>query len=194
MIRQTWTVERMIKDGQNIFDFEYPFYDETKRKDFETNFIENFLFDEIAHETPARFKKRLALRFRLIMPYWNKVFEANNLEQRILNNYDVEETFTKTSNNNGTSTNNNTNKNLFSDTPTTKVDFENVDYFSSITKDIGSNTNTSSDNGAENWTRKMTGNIGVATDADAVVNYTNSLRQIEIEIFNQCQDLFMGVY
>ena len=40
----------------------------------------------------------------------------------------------------------------------------------------------------------MEGNIGVQTDADAIIKYWQSLRQIEIEIFKQCDDLFMGVY
>jgi hypothetical protein len=77
-----------------------------------------------------------------------------------------------------------------------------VDYFSNIVKDIGSGTsNTTASNSinannnrTENWTRTMEGNIGVQTDADAIIKYWQSLRQIELEIFKQCDDLFMGVY
>lgn len=206
----TWTLGKMIEDGQEIFDFDYPFYSEERRKQFEQHFIEHFYFDEIGQETPARFKHRLKIKLNLIMPYWNKIFLADELEQRILDNYSVTETYTSNIENSSSAINENSvntsnesiNKNLESETPVTKVDFDQVDYFSNIVKDIGSgtsnttasNTHNVNDNRRESWTRKMDGNIGVQTDADAIIKYWQSLRQIEIEIFNQCNSLFMEVY
>lgn len=194
MEQTTLTLGDIIENDVNIFDFDYPFYSETYRKTFEQHFIDHFYFDEIGQETVSRFKQRLKIKFNLIMPYWNKIFLADALEQRILDNYDVTETYTRNVLNNTNATNENVNKNLASDTPTTKVDFNQVDFFSSIVKDIGSNTSNVKGDSKENWTRKMQGNIGVQTDADAIIKYWQSLRQIEIEIFNQCDDLFMGVY
>lgn len=40
----------------------------------------------------------------------------------------------------------------------------------------------------------MSGNIGIQTDADSIIKYFSSLRKIEIEIFTECNDLFMEVY
>ena len=194
MEQTTLTLGELIENNVNIFDFEYPFYSEEYRKTFEQHFIDHFYFDEIGQETASRFKQRLKIKLNLIMPYWNKIFLADELEQRILDNYDVTETYTRDVINNTNATNENVNKNLASDTPTTKVDFEKVDFFSSIVKDIGNNTSNVSGDSKENWTRKMQGNIGVQTDADAIIKYWQSLRQIEKEIFNQCDDLFMGVY
>ena len=152
MERTTLTLGEIIENNVNIFDFEYPFYSEDYRPTFERHFIEHFYFDEIGQETVAKFKQRLKIKFNLIMPYWNKIFLADELEQRILDNYDVTETYTSnienTSNGINQNTNNivnnnvsnvsteNTNKNLQSDTPVTKTDLEQVDYFSNITKDI----------------------------------------------------------
>ena len=194
MEKMTVTLGEIIENNVNIFDFEYPFYNEEYRKTFEQHFIDHFYFDEIGQETVARFKHRLRIKFNLIMPYWNKIFLADALEQRILDNYDVTETYTRDVINNTNATNENVNKNLASDTPTTKVDFEQVDFFTSIVKDIANNTSRVNGDSKENWTRKMQGNIGVQTDADAIIKYWQSLRQIEIEIFKQCDDLFMGVY
>ena len=194
MEKVTVTLGEIIENNVNIFDFEYPFYNEEYRKTFEQHFIDHFYFDEIGQETVARFKHRLRIKFNLIMPYWNKIFLADALEQRILDNYDVTETYTRDVINNTNATNENVNKNLASDTPTTKVDFEQVDFFTSIVKDIANNTSRVNGDSKENWTRKMQGNIGVQTDADAIIKYWQSLRQIEIEIFKQCDDLFMGVY
>lgn len=226
MERTTLTLGEIIENNVNIFDFDYPFYSEEYRPTFERHFIEHFYFDEIGQETVAKFKQRLKIKFNLIMPYWNKIFLADELEQRILDNYDVTETYTSnienTSNGINQNTNNivnnnisnvsteNTNKNLQSDTPITKTDFEQVDYFSNITKDINNgiinnSTNEESniksdtitnvnDNRIEKWTRTMQGNIGVQTDADAIIKYWKSLRQIENEIFKQCSNLFMEVW
>lgn len=194
MERTTLTLGEIIENNVNIFDFEYPFYSEEYRPTFEQHFIEHFYFDEIGQETVAKFKQRLKIKFNLIMPYWNKIFLADNLEQRILDNYDVTETYTREVANNSTATNESTNKNLQSDTPVTKTDLEQVDYFSNIVKDIGNNTSNVNNNSLENWSRTMQGNIGVQTDADAIMKYWQSLRQIENEIFEQCSNLFMEVW
>lgn len=207
---QTMTLGELIENNVNIFDFDYPFYNEERRKQFEQHFIEHFYFDEIGQETVARFKHRLKIKLNLIMPYWNKIFLADELEQRILDNYDVTETYekevidntTQTSNGTVTSTNEKTSKNLESDTPVTKTDLDNIDYFSNITKDIANGRNDTTSNNSnnvqntnkENWTRKIQGNYGVQTDANAIVQYWESLRMIELEIFNQLNVLFMEVY
>ena len=194
MERTTLTLGEIIENNVNIFDFDYPFYSEEYRPTFERHFIEHFYFDEIGQETIAKFKQRLKIKFNLIMPYWNKIFLADNLEQRILDNYDVTETYTREIANNSIATNESTNKNLQSDTPVTKTDLEQVDYFSNIVKDIGNNTSNVNNNSLENWERRMQGNIGVQTDADAIIKYWQSLRQIENEIFKQCSNLFMEVW
>lgn len=194
MEQTTLTLGEIIENDVNIFDFSYPFYSEEYRPTFERHFIEHFYFDEIGQETVARFKQRLKIKLNLIMPYWNKIFLADELEQRILDNYDVTETYTRDVINTTNATNENVNKNLASDTPTTKVDFEKVDFFSSIVKDIGNNTSKVNGDSKENWTRHMEGNIGVQTDADAIIKYWQSLRQIENEIFEQCSNLFMEVW
>ena len=194
MIQKTITLGEIVENDVDIFDFDYPFYNENYRKTFEKHFIEHFYFDEIGQETVARFKQRLKIKLNLIMPYWNKIFVADELEQRILDNYDVTETYTRNVTNNTNATNENVNKNLASDTPTTKVDFEKVDFFSSIVKDIGNNTSNVKGDSKESWTRHIEGNYGVQTDADAIVKYWESLKKIELEIFNDCSDLFMGVY
>ena len=194
MEKMTVTLGETIENNVNIFDFEYPFYNEEYRKTFEQHFIDHFYYDEIGQETVARFKHRLRIKFNLIMPYWNKILLADALEQRILDNYDVTETYTRNVTSNTNATNESVNKNLESETPTTKTDFEQVDYFSNIVKDIGNNTSNVNNSNNEHWERRMQGNIGVQTDADAIIKYWQSLRQIEIEIFNQCNDLFMEVY
>ena len=91
-----YTMElREIVSKVNIFDFDYPIWKEDYRKEFEAKFINHFYFREIGVETVARFKHNLKEQLNLIMPFYNKMYYSQSLEQRILDNYDVTETFEK---------------------------------------------------------------------------------------------------
>ena len=194
MEKYTITLQEIINNGVDIFDFDYPIFREEYRKTFEQHFIDFFLFDEIGFETVARFKHRLKIKLNLIMPYWNKIFLADELEQRILDNYDVKEVYTITTESNGRATSNSINKNLFSNTPISKTDFEQVDYLDSLSKDIGDSTSSTEGKQVTTYENHKFGNYGVQTDADAIVKYWASLRKIEYEIFEELSSLFMGVY
>ena len=92
MERTTITLGEIIENNVNIFDFDNPFYSEEYRPTFERQFIEHFYVDEIGQETIAKFKQRLKIKFNLIMPYWNKIFLADELEQRILDKLQQQKT------------------------------------------------------------------------------------------------------
>lgn len=190
---QKITIQKIVSNT-TLFDFVYPFYKEEKRVTFEQHFIDYFFFDEIGHETIARFKHRLKIKLNLIMPYWNKILEANELEQRILDNYDVKEVYERITSSSSKNENENEVMNTYTSTPTTRVNLGTVDFFDNINKDVGNNKSQLTNEGNEKWSRTMQGNIGVQTDADAIVKYWESLRKIEQEIFEECSDLFMGVY
>lgn len=194
MERYTVTLGEIIENKVNIFDFEYPFYSDERKEQFEKNFIEHFYFDEIGQETVARFKQRLKIKFNLIMPYWNKIFIADELEQRILDNYDITEETKTLNKQNVKSINKMDSKNLLSSTPVSKTDINNIDYVDSIDKNIGKSENSTNGENEQIFSRRVFGNYGVQTDSDAIIKYWDSLRKIEEEIFTECDDLFMGVY
>ena len=190
-----YTMElREIVKNCNIFDFNYPIWKEEYRADFETKFINHFYFREIGVETIARFKHNLKEQLNLIMPYYNKMYYSQSLEQRILDNYDVTETFEKTGTTGKTGSFDSTNKELYSDTGRKRVDINDIDYVSNINKMVGNNQSTSKEDNTEKWTRKMQGNIGVATDADAVSSYEKALKNIDLLVFNELEILFMQVF
>ena len=190
----TLELKTLIDNGVNIFDFEYPIWNESYREVFEQNFINHFYFREIGAETVARFKHYLKTELNLIMPYWNKVYSSQALEQRILDNYDVKETYERTVEGTHQSQQDGTNKNLFTDTGRKRTDINDVDYVSSITKDIAQSTSSGQSGSTESWTRTMTGNIGVQTDSMAVEAYERSLRNVDLEVFEQLDNLFMQVF
>ena len=198
----TVTLNEMIKNNVTIFDFDYPIFREEYRETFEQHFIDYFIDEEIAHETVAQFKLRLKIKLNLIMPYYNKIFLTQEMEQRILDNYDVTETYNRNVVSDSVNSVTSTTKNLYKDAPKTKIDIEKFDTVTNLSKDesnsvIEGSTVNSSDgfsSNTESWERRMTGNIGVQTDADAIVKYWTSLRKVEQEIFDELECLFMGVY
>lgn len=119
---------------------------------------------------------------------------SQGLEQRILDNYDITEKFTKTTKDDTTGDSTGENKNLFTDTPKKKIDIDSVDYVSNISKDLNKNNSKVVNNGSEEWTRTMTGNIGIQYDGQAVTAFEKSLRIIDEEVFLRLDNLFMGVY
>lgn len=94
MARYTTELRNLIENGVDIFDFNYPFYDETKRAKFQEDFKHRFYFREIGVETVDRFKWEMRDVFANIFPYYNKLFEAAQIEYSVLDNYKLTETTT----------------------------------------------------------------------------------------------------
>ena len=97
--------EKIEIGRKQLFDFPYPFFDETKRKDFETKFIIHFYNREIGSETASLFKMRLEDYLILNMPYWNKMFESELMEFPIFEDmdYTITEDENRTNNTQSTS-------------------------------------------------------------------------------------------
>ena len=193
MAEYTMELREIVKNC-NIFDFDYPIWGEEYRKEFESKFINHFYFREIGVETVARFKHNLKEQLNLIMPYFNKLYLSQISNVLNLNNYDVTETYEKTGTTDRQGANNSTTKELYSDTGRKRVDINDVDFVSNINKMVGDNSSTSKEDNSEKWTRRMTGNIGVQTQADLIRLYENSLKNIDLMVFNELDILFMGVY
>lgn len=190
-----YTLElREIVENYKIFDFYYPIFDEEYRLTFERKFIEHFYFREIGCETVARFKFNLRSTLNLIMPFYNKLYisQLNNVLN--LNNYEVTETFEKSSNGTRKGTSDVSNKNMFSDTGRKRVDINDIDYISNISKEENKTSSNVNDTNQEEWVRTMKGNIGVQTQADLIRIHENSLKNVDKMVFDELEILFMGVF
>lgn len=194
MANYTLELRELLENNVNIFDFDYPIFSESYRKTFEENFINYFYYREIGVETVARFKHNLKTQLNIIMPFYNKMYLSQNLEQRILDNYDVTETFERDVTGKKIGNNDTNYKQLFSDTGRKRVDINNVDYVTNISKEINNSNSNVNEENKEKWTRRMQGNIGVQTDADAIIKYESSLKNIDLMVFEELDSLFMQVF
>ncbi|AZU99833.1 adaptor Ad4 [Bacillus phage DK3] len=70
-------IKRRIEVGQpHLFDFDYPFFDESKRKEFERKWIRRFYMREVGFETIELFKFHLENWMNERMPYYNQRFKS----------------------------------------------------------------------------------------------------------------------
>lgn len=86
------TKDKIETARQQIFNFEYPFWNEEHKKSFETLFIRHFYFNEIAQETEGRFFFELENWLLTNMEFYRKRLASQIWEEKITNplaNYEV---------------------------------------------------------------------------------------------------------
>jgi len=189
----TLEVREILKENK-IFTFDYPIFDETYRTTLEENILNYYYFREIGVETIGRFIFNLKGRLKLIMPYYNQMYESTLLEFDPLMNYQVKEVYTRNMVNSGTANNSGNNKNLFSDTPQGRSDLTGSEQLTEINQGENDSTATSTDNGDETFNKSMEGNIGVQTYDALLRGFRQTFINVDKMIIDELQDLFMQVY
>lgn len=213
-----YTIElRTIHNSNNmgVFDFDYNFYDDNVRKEFEDQFIDYYYFHEIGFETIGRFKHMLRTRLNIKNHYYKQLYETELKAKEInfLLNKDLTETFTKetvreSEQEVNSQTDVNANNNSVTENKESNINNGNAslsyDDLTSINKDttkLDSNSNTFSNNVAhvndrevETLTNISKGNIGVTSSAELLEKWRSVIININEIIINDCADLFMQVY
>ena len=160
-------VEDIIADArEQIFDFEYPIFDDEYKSVLESKILRHYYTREIGQETVGLWKLKLCTKLNDIMPYYNQLYRSELLEFNPLLDVDLKTQHIgsnagkssglserEDSSNSVNASKNNTSANtqtydLFSDTPQgalNGVDDEN--YLSSAGKRIGENTGSVNING-----------------------------------------------
>lgn len=93
-----YTIE--LNEIDDVFNFDYPFYDESMKKDFEHKFLTFYSFHEIGFETPFRFKKMLERHLLIYHDKYKQLYETQLKSKNIefLLNKDLKETFIRENN------------------------------------------------------------------------------------------------
>lgn len=148
MAKYTIELRSIVENGRNIFPFDYPFYDEKKRPDFEKKFIRNFYFNEIGVPTIDRFIFELESKFQTVFPYYNKLMEAATVQYDLLNNYNITETIT--------------------------TERETTGNSSGIASSVGKTEDVQTSTGKEDRTTDTTGNTSGSVQTDRTENGSTS--------------------
>jgi hypothetical protein len=172
--------EKLEFARSKLFDFEYPFWNEEYRKDFETRFMKHYFMREIGQETEFLFKWYLEDWLNINMPYWNKVFESELIEFDPLTNTKITDTDSKTKNQtqtsntsgtgssngttNGSLTEDNFDRQLESNNPDSRLQITTndgqgvIEYASEIRENNANNSKTSSGSSSDSSSFSSNGN------------------------------------
>ena len=198
-----------------LFDFEYDFYEESKKEQFEQKFIDYFYMREIEHATAEEFKHELRTKLNLIAPYYKQLYETELKSKNIefLLNKDLKETFIREVESDTESLSNFNNESngkakvetlsTTNDTPQNRID--DLDkYISSASKDKNTSKTSSSDNGSsisqnsnsakEETTLISKGNIGTTSSAQLLRDWRDVLINIDMMILEECEELFFKLF
>lgn len=210
MARYTTQIRTIVEAGEELFDFDYPIFDQAYKKVLETNIINTYYFREIGLETVAQFKWYLKARLNLVMPYYNQLYDSLGLitKDDYAINQNSTETHTRTTTTTTTgkidstadTTSDGSGKTIYQDTPTSKLG--NVDYATNITDSTQEgndhSVNTSSSEGAadmhESYIVELTGGGGLRYNADVLMEWRKSFINVDQMIIEEISDLFMTIY
>lgn len=190
-------------DYYDLFDFPYNLYDNDLKTFFEEKFYQHFMFNEIGFDTIGQFKQRLAAKLNDIFPYYRDLYETMVRSKGIdfMLNKDLKETYTRelTSNSNSTQSSNSESSGVTTSHDTSDTIIENLDkYMTGAQKDNASGNSTSNGSSAgnskEEYSLLSQGNIGITSSAELLDKWRQTIINIDMMIFNECEELFMGIY
>jgi hypothetical protein len=218
MAKYTTQVRTLVENKYDIFDFEYPIFDEKYRGVLEQNIINHYYFREIGFETVGQFKHFLKTWFQLEMPYYNRLYETEflitkndymiNLDNKTTRTVKTDQDTSNTSEASGSSkaktSGTNTGKTTFSDTPQARLQGE--DYATSLTEVDDSNsgdtegsseetaTNTGKLSTIEEYQEHFLGNASMRYNADILEEWKSTWRNIDKLIIEELNQFFMNIY
>ena len=207
MSKYTLELRYLYKDKKfKLFDFPYNLYDNDLKPWFEEKFFQHFMFYEIGFDSVAMFKQRLMSKLNDIFPYYKQLYETEIAAKSVdfLLNKDLKESYVRelTSNSNSSQESNATSNGLSTAgqlTPSLISNSQKIDKFMDTAQKDESTSNStasgeSSGNSKEEYTLTSQGNIGITSSAELLDKWRQVLLNIDLMIFEECNDLFMQVF
>ena len=216
-------VNEVIEKSRNRIFPPFEIFDESYRPVLESKILKHFYTREIGAETFGLWQLRLDAKLSVIMPYYNKLYKAINIDIPVIENVDMNvehntgrNTDTKVNDNTDitassqTTTFTNANSKIrHSDTPQGSLeDLEANEYMtdasiSDSTQSVNSSTNSnSSSTGNSNTNAKSTeeyaehrcGKEGTITYISMVNEYIEKMKNVDAMLIRELEDLFIQIW
>ena len=207
MSKYTLELRYLYEDENfNLFDFPYNLYNNDLKPWFEEKFYQHFMFYELGFDNIGMFKQRLMSKLNDIFPYYKQLYETEIRSKGIdfMLNKDLKESYVRelTSNSNSNQESNVTSNSLSTAgqlTPSLIANSQKIDKFmDSAQKDNNSSNSTSTGesngNSREEYTLTSQGNIGITSSAELLAKWRETILNIDLMIFEECNDLFMQIF
>ena len=201
----TLELREIVENGTDLWDFDYPsYYKGDEKTAFEKKVIDHYYFRQIGQETVGRFLHVFRSRIREIMPRYIDMYKTVEIMKNVedpFGNVDITETFEQeaTGSNQSTDTVNKTDKFTHRHLDTPQGSINNLDGHltdASIDDSTGSGTNSTegSSTGTVKHTLTRKGNQGVNTYAHDIIEFRQSIIDVDMMIIEDLNDLFLGSY
>ena len=216
-------VNEVIEKSRNKIFPPFEIFDESYRPVLETKILKHFYTRDIGFETFGLWQLRLDAKLSVIMPYYNKLYKAINIDIPVIDNVNmnVEHNIgrnadTKVSDNTDITATSNTETNTtssakirHSDTPQGSLqNLESNEYMSDATlsdttQTVNSNTNSSSNSksnsgtnakSTEEYAEHRWGKEGTTTYISMVNEYIEKMKNIDAMLIHELEDLFMQIW
>ena len=207
MSKYTLELRYLYKDKKfKLFDFPYNLYDNDLKPWFEEKFFQHFMFYEIGFDSIAMFKQRLMSKLNDIFPYYKQLYETEIACKDIdfMLNKDLKESYVRdlTSNSNSSQESSAKSSGLSTAgqlTPSLISNSQKIDKFMDTAQKDESSSNATSTgestgNSKEEYTLTSQGNIGITSSAELLDKWRQTLLNIDLMIFEECNDLFMQIF
>lgn len=213
----TVTLDELVQSG---FDLgltkdDYPIFDETYRDGLNQKIIDHYAMYEIGLETDGMFRFALNRRMREIMPYYNQLYKSEQITFDPLSTMKFtedgvtssEETGSVDSTTNATNTSNSgtdsRSRSVNSELPQVRLAGD-EDYATSANDSVG-DTNTTGSGESDTTTNETSSGTGDGTmnrtmegyqghAAILLMQYRESLLNIDMQVIRDLGNLFMGVW
>lgn len=214
--------EIIAETRTKIFNFNYPI-PELHKEDLEKKILAHYFNWEIGQETPANFLFLLHNEMVEIMPFYNKLYIASDIEYNPFDLLDYNEIIhgagtnkAQNASNNSLSSNTTDNEsntyedeNKESDTPQGELSqIKQGKYMSRYNDNTGTETRNktnilsstnnllSSANGSydDNRTREIKGTDGKKSKSELLLEYAKAIQNVDLQVIMKLQPLFMQVF
>lgn len=188
--------DRVIETAApKIFSFWFPIFDEAYRKPLEMKILRHYYTREISEETVGLWKLRLQAKLNDIMPYYNRVYEAELIKYDITQDVDIttdHKRETKGTNENESTGNSNE---RYSDTPQGSItDLKSDKYLTSATINDNTNKYNGSYNDTENYVTHVLGKVPGKDMARVAKEFRESIANVDMMVIEELSDLFFGLW
>ena len=192
-------LRRVIDSGVDIFNFDYPLYDQAYKETLEQKIIKHYYYSELGFETVGRFIDRLDAKMNEIMPKYNIMYKSlsdkpidlqitkssdmvktgthvNDVDKLDTTVLDDDTTNIASSVVDSDSSDVVANSQKFSDTPQGRTDLSNTDYLTELTEEDNSVTSSLDSTTTTNvtGTQDTTTTLTATEDSTLTVNETES--------------------
>lgn len=192
---------------REIFDFDFPIFDEAYRAPLCIKILRHFYTREIGDETVGLWKLRLADKMNTIMPYYNELYKAWAIEFNPLWDTDLQ-TVHKLDKNQGllgstdTETESDaTNRNLYSDTPQGALNgVESETYLTNARKVTDKENATSHSDvkqylaSTDDYIEHIVGKSPGQSFSKQLSDFRNALINIDAMVIADLENLFMLIW